>query len=197
MRPWIGLLAAVAGLAAGACEGPAERTPDGRGAGGGPPSDLAACRDRADRLEAELLEARRALEKVRDDGGKAGAADRFRAVRLRIGGLSTPLPVGDKAAPEQLKLILEPVDAAGDTVKRAGALEVRLEPADQAGAAQTWSLTEAQAAETWLSGVGTYGYVLKLAWPEGVARVRARVSFTPAGGEPLQAEATFRAAAAQ
>jgi hypothetical protein len=56
-----------------------------------------------------------------------------------------------------------------------------------------WTFSVDELRQTWLSGLGTYGYILKLPWPAGRApagdRLVLRARFTTLSGEVLTAEA--------
>jgi len=123
--------------------------------------------------------------------------DPFVAVALRFGKYTDILGASGKPADERLKVVLEPLDGEGDAVKRLGALELEAFEGDAVMAKPfaAWRFPPEELAKTWLSGVGTYAYVLKLPWPAdrppkaGPVHLRAR--FTPLGGGPLEAETTL------
>ncbi len=132
--------------------------------------------------------------------------DPFVAIAVRFGKYCDILGAAGKPAgreplgrttDERLKVVLEPLDGEGDVVKRLGALELEAFEGDAATAKPfaAWRFPPEELAKTWLSGLGTYAYVLKLPWPAdrppkaGPVHLRAR--FTPLGGGPLEAETTL------
>ena len=154
---------------------------------------------RSARLEEELLATRQRLAELEGTGRPAHEAakaveDPFRAVALRFGKFTGGLNADGKPGDQRLKVVLEPLDAEGDVVKRAGSLDLEaVEPA--AGGPRTladWKWTREEFARTWLSGLGLYAYVLKLDWPGGKPpasdRVLLRARFTTLSGEVLSAE---------
>jgi len=181
--------AAVLALAAG-CQGPLSRS-----------ERVEMLMARSARLEEELQEARERLAQLEgaeaavSETPRAGAPeDPFRAVALRFGKYTGGLAADGRPGNRMLKVILEPLDAEGDVVKRAGSLELEVLAAD--GAEPTplarWAWPAEEFAKTWLSGVGLYGYVLKLEWPSGRppagGRVLLQARFTTLSGEVLEAE---------
>ena len=154
---------------------------------------------RSARLEEELLATRQRLAEVEGTGRPAPEAaktveDPFRAVALRFGKFTGGLAADGRPGDQRLKVVLEPLDAEGDVVKRAGSLDLEaVEPAP--GGPRTlaeWKWTRQEFAKTWLSGLGLYAYVLKLDWPGGKPpasnRVLLRARFTTLSGEVLSAE---------
>ena len=120
-------------------------------------------------------------------------ADPFRPVALRFSkytGVLEDTPGG------RLKVILEPLDAEGDLVKRAGGLVLEAlvpgEPDKPPDPFHTWTFPVDELRETWISTLGVRGYVLKLPWPEGRRppgkTLILRAAFTPLGAEALRAE---------
>ncbi len=187
------LAALAAGLAGLGCgsesrrEGPAaEFSP--------PPASLV---ERNRRLEAEVLAARRRiaeLEAGRPATPQATPQDLYRAVRVRFGRFTGGLDVDRRPGPERLKVVIEPVDAEGDVVKRAGTLELALydDGGKEPHLIHKWRFGRDELAQTWLSGFGIYAYVLKLDWPGGSppesGKVLLRATFTTLRGEELGAE---------
>ena len=122
--------------------------------------------------------------------------DPYRAVSLQIGSLSGVVDRAAGPAKERLRVLVYPVDAAGDVVKRAGRLDLDvLEPGPKGQPPKPfghWSLPADELAMTWLSGLGEYGYVLRLPWPQGKApateTVLVRAKFTTLDGRSLSAE---------
>ena len=163
---------------------------------------------RSAQLEEELQEARERLAQLEgaeaavSEAPRAGVPeDPFRAVALRFGKYTGGLAADGRPGNQMLKVILEPLDAEGDVVKRAGSLE--LEVLELGGAVPTplarWAWPAEEFAKTWLSGVGLYGYVLKLEWPSGRPpageRVLLRARFTTLSGEVLETEKELALAA--
>ena len=161
---------------------------------------------RSARLEEELFAARRQLAQLTKAGKSAteatepgpdasGPEDPFRAVAVRFGKYTGGLDTDGQPGDERLKVILEPLDAEGDVVKRAGALVLE---AFEAASGEPrlyaqWEWSREELARTWLSGPGLYGYVLKLDWrPEGrppeSGRLMLRARFTTLSEEVLSAE---------
>ncbi|MCX5682950.1 MAG: hypothetical protein NT049_04620 [Planctomycetota bacterium] len=160
------------------------------------------------RLQEELHAAQEKIASLTASGVQPRAAaampaDPFHAVAVRISPLSGVVDAGRTPADQRLRVILEPLDATGDVVKRAGSLE--LEAFEQAPAAspapgatagerlyRLWTFSADDLAETWLSGLGTYAYVLKLPWPDArppadqVLRLKARLKTL--SGQVLQTE---------
>jgi len=129
----------------------------------------------------------------------AAPQDPFRAVAIRFSGFTGVMRGSDKPSEQRLKIVLEPVDAAGDAVKRAGSLDLEaLVPGAKGQPPQTyhrWKFPTDEFAQTWLSGLGSYAYVLWLPWPEGRPpggdTLILRATFTGVGSEVLSAEATI------
>lgn len=125
--------------------------------------------------------------------------DPYRAVSLQIGAGSGVVDRAAGPAKERLRVLIYPVDASGDVVKRAGSLDlVILEPGAKgqpplAKPFGHWSLPADELAMTWLSGLGEYGYVLRLPWPQDKPptseAVIVRARFTTLDGRTLSAEA--------
>ena len=152
----------------------------------------------------------------------APVEDPFRPAAVRFGKYSGVLDENRPATQQRLRVIIELLDASGDVVKRAGSLDLEaLTPpagsekvsgtlrlkvpdtfSDRPGAAppaqagqpfHRWTFSVDELRQTWLSGLGTYGYILKLPWPGGRApagdRLVLRARFTTLSGEVLTAEA--------
>jgi len=123
--------------------------------------------------------------------------DPFRAVAVQFGKGTDVLGLGGKVADERLKVVVEPLDAEGDTVKRAGALELDVFESGAGGAKlyALWKLTPEELAKTWLSGLGTYAYVMKFPWPGGKPpqgdKLVLKMKFTPLEGSALVSETTL------
>jgi len=123
--------------------------------------------------------------------------DMFQAVAIRFGRFTGGIDSAGNPGDRQLKVILEPVDADGDVVKRGGSL--RLDVYTMEGGKprllKQWDWTADQLAETWLSGFGLYYYVLKLDWPGGAppkpGKLLLRATFTTLSGDRLTAEKTI------
>ena len=151
----------------------------------------------------------------------APVEDPFRPAAVRFGKYSGVLDENRPATQQRLRVVIELLDATGDVVKRAGSLnlEALTPPAgsekvsgtlrlkvpdtfsDHPGAAppaqagqpfHRWTFSVDELRQTWLSGLGTYGYILKLPWPAGRAppgdRLVLRAKFTTLSGEVLAAE---------
>jgi len=122
--------------------------------------------------------------------------DPFRALAIRFGGGTAAVDEDGEAGPDGLHVVLQPLDAEGDVVKRAGRLRVEaLLPGNDGGEPgpfHTWTFSQGDLAQTWVDSLGVRGYVMTLRWPGGrtpageAMRVRAR--FTTLGGEGLEAE---------
>ena len=154
---------------------------------------------RSARLEEELLATRQRLAELEGTGRPAPEAakaveDPFRAVAVRFGKFTGGINADGRPGDQRLKVVLEPLDAEGDVVKRAGSLKLEaLEPGGkEATPIGRWAWPTEEFAKTWLSGLGLYAYVLKLDWPGGKPpasdRVLLRARFTALSGEVLQAE---------
>jgi len=168
-------------------------------------------RDR--RSQEELLAAQQRIAQLTASGAQPLAApapveDPFRPAAVRFGKYSGVLDENRPATQQRLKVVIELLDATGDAVKRAGSLDLEaLTPpaAPQAAAApgaappaqagqpfHRWTFSVDELRQTWLTGLGTYGYILKLPWPAGLApagdRLVLRAKFTTLSGEVLTAE---------
>jgi hypothetical protein len=111
--------------------------------------------------------------------------DPYRAVAVRLGSASGVVDRGAGPIRERLRIIVEPLDATGDVVKRAGSLELEArEPAARGQPSpiyHVWKFSAAEMMETWLSGLGGYAYILRLPWPDG----------KPPAGDTLIFKVTF------
>ena len=125
--------------------------------------------------------------------------DPFRPVALQFGGYTEVLDAKAGPAVSRLKVILTPIDADSEIVKRAGSLILEAyEPAAK-GQPPTlyhrWTMPTAEFIQTWIGSLGIRGYVLKLAWPEGrpptATTLILRAKFTTLTGEVLPAETTI------
>ena len=154
---------------------------------------------RSARLEEELLATRQRLAELEGTGRPApeaakAADDPFRAVALRFGKYTGGLAADGRPGDQRLKVVLEPLDAEGDVVKRVGSLDLEAFElvGDKPRTLADWKWTREEFAKTWLSGLGLYAYVLKLDWPGGKPpaseRVLLRARFTTLSGEVLSAE---------
>jgi hypothetical protein len=157
------------------------------------------------RLQEELHAAQEKIAALTASGAQPRAApatveDPFRAVAVRFGRYTGVVDENRPPADQRLRVILEPLDATGDVVKRAGSLELEaFERAPAAGPAapaaaapgerlyHIWTFSMDDLRQTWLSGLGSYGYVLKLPWPEA----------RPPAGQALHLKARFRTLAGQ
>ena len=157
------------------------------------------------RLQEELHAAQQKIAALSASGAQprpaAAPEDPFRAAAVRIGRLSGVVDADRPPADQRLRVILEPLDATGDVVKRAGSIELEaFERAPAAGAAPAagerlyhlWTFSADELAQTWLSGLGSYGYVVKLPWPDArppvgeTLHLRARLKTL--AGQVLEAE---------
>jgi hypothetical protein len=127
--------------------------------------------------------------------------DPYRPLAVRFADPTGPVDEDGQAGPEGLHVVLQPLDAEGDVVKRAGRLRLEVfgPPADgrdagDAGEAtplHVWTFSQDETAETWVDALGVRGYVLTLPWPAGAPSageaVRLRAVFTTLRGETLEA----------
>ena len=166
-------------------------------------------RDR--RSQEELLAAQQRIAQLTASGAQPLAApapveDPFRPAAVRFGKYSGVLDENRPATQQRLKVVIELLDATGDGVKRAGSLDLEAltppaapQPAAAPGAAartgqpfHRWTFSVDELRQTWLSGLGTYGYILKLPLPAGRApagdSLVLRAKFTTLSGEVLTAE---------
>lgn len=122
--------------------------------------------------------------------------DPFRAVALRFGRHTAATSTDGKPGQNQIKIILEPLDAEGDVVKRAGRckIEILTGPAGKAKRIGQWEFSTLEMSRNWLTGpLGLYAYVLRLpiaAGTQGTVTVKAR--FTTLDGRSLIAETTIK-----
>jgi len=152
-------------------------------------------------LRADLLAAQEKVAELRAAGARPQPVptppeDPYRPVAVRFGRYTAALDTAGDGRPDRLKVVLEPLDAEGDVVKRAGRLELdALVPAAGDAPPQpyhTWTFPQDDVAQTWIGSLGIRAYVLKLTWPDGrppqggALLVRAR--FTTPAGETLTAE---------
>jgi len=129
----------------------------------------------------------------------AAPEDPFRAVAIRFSGFTGVEAGGGKAGEQRLKIVLEPLDADGDVVKRAGSLDLEALVAGAKGQPpqvyHRWKFSTDEFAQTWLSGLGAYAYVLWLPWPDGRPpssdALILRATFVGVGGEVLSTETTI------
>ena len=152
------------------------------------------------RLQEELHAAQEKIAALTASGAQPRAApatveDPFRAVAVRFGRYTGVVDENRPPADQRLRVILEPLDATGDVVKRAGSLELEAfeqtpaagpAPGAAAGAGERlyhlWTFSADDLAQTWLSGLGSYGYVIKLPWPNA----------RPPAGETLRLKARLK-----
>jgi len=122
--------------------------------------------------------------------------DPFRALAVRFADPTGAVDEDGQAGPERLHVVLQPLDADTDVVKRAGRLrlEVLRPPADggEATSYHIWTFSKEDLAEMWVDALGVRGYVCTLRWPgdrppAGEA-LRLRAAFTTLAGETLEAE---------
>lgn len=184
------LLAAAAGLGTAGCGGPALSRDE----------EVEMLRTKDLQLQEELLAAQHRIAELTAAGARPAAIPRppedpFRPVAVQFNRY-TGLLAARTPAEERLKIVLEPLDAYGDVIKRAGSLDLEALVPDPAGQPpkpfHRWTLSTEDLAQTWLSGLGAYGYVMKFAWPGGRApagdRLLLRAKFTTVAGEVFTAE---------
>ncbi len=183
---------AAAILAAGAGCGPAALTRD---------DTVQALMAQNRQLQDDLLAAEDRIADLKAAGATPSprperAEDPFRALAVRFGKHTRVLEADDAPSADRLTVIIEPLDAEGETVKRAGRLRLEalvVAPAgDEPRPYHTWTFPQADLAQTWIGSLGIRGYVLNLRWPRGrppegeALLLRAR--FTTLRGEALTAE---------
>lgn len=130
--------------------------------------------------------------------GGVSIDDPFRAIRIELHRLTALVDSDGRPGADALRLVMRPKDAEGDTVKRAGSLQVRLyhlgdgESTQVAGA---WDFKPAELAQEWVAGFGADLYKLELPLPEGrpeSGELLLRVAFTTLDGRKLTAEETLK-----
>ncbi|MFO8015268.1 MAG: hypothetical protein R6X20_18455 [Phycisphaerae bacterium] len=152
-------------------------------------------------LQDQLLAAEDRIAALTADGAEPtprprAPEDPYRALAVRFAGPTGPVDEDPAPGPERLHVVLEPLDADGDVVKRAGRL--RLEALRPGGDGQDptsyhiWTFSQDDLAQTWVDALGVRGYVLTLRWPgdrppEGEALL-LRAAFTTLAAETLRAE---------
>ena len=122
--------------------------------------------------------------------------DPYRALAVRFGPGTVVVDEDNHAGPERLHVVVQPIDAEGDVVKRAGRLQLEaLRPAadgSEPTSYHIWTFPQKDLAETWVNALGVRGYVLTLEWPDGRPAageaILVRAAFTTLGGETLQAQ---------
>ena len=176
-------------------------------------------------LEDGLLASEKKVAELTAPGARpaplpAAPEDPFRPVAVRFSPYGGVVDTGGPVGSERLKVVLELVDATGDRVKRAGRLDLEALAPGPATPGQSpatpwrrpagqpprpyhqWKFSADDLRQTWLSGLGAYGYILRLPWPGGRRlegdRLLLRARFTTLAGEVLTAETeiTLPAAAA-
>jgi len=158
-------------------------------------------------LQEQLLAAEDRIADLKAGGAEPAprpppTEDPFRALAIRFGTGTGPVDEDGQPGPERLQVVLQPLDAEGDVVKRAGRLHLEALRPGADGAEPTpqhaWTFPQADLAETWIGSLGIRGYVMTLRWPDGrppageALLLRAR--FTTLGGETLTAERRVRLA---
>jgi hypothetical protein len=124
------------------------------------------------------------------------AEDPFRPVAVRFSPYGGVVDTGGPVGSERLKVVLELLDATGDRIKRAGRLDLEAltpgPPGQPPRPYHQWKFSADDLRQTWLSGLGAYGYILRLPWPGGRRpegdRLLLRARFTTLAGEVLTAE---------
>jgi hypothetical protein len=176
----------------------------GAGCGGGAISSderIQMLMDKDRHQQEELLACQQKVAQLQASGAKPTPVpvppeDPFAPVAIRFSPYTGVVDADRGPAHERLKIVLEPLDASGDVVKRAGSLD--LEALESAGEGKppkpyhVWAFPMPELIQTWLSGLGAYAYILRLPWPDGrppagnLLILRAR--FTTLGGAVLSAE---------
>ena len=152
-------------------------------------------------LEDNLLASEKKVAELTAAGARPAplpetADDPFRPVAVQFSSYSGVVDAGGPVAAERLKVVLELLDATGDRIKRAGQLDLEALTPASAGEApkpyHRWRFTTDELRQTWLSGMGAYGYILRLPWPDGRRpqgdRLILRARFAALTGEVLTAE---------
>jgi len=122
--------------------------------------------------------------------------DPFRPIAVRFGPHTGGLDIDGVPGDERLKVIVQPLDAEGDVVKRAGRLVLEAFELEGDGKPpkpyHRWELGADALAETWIGSLGIRGYVMKWPWPDGRMpegkMLLLRATFTTLSGEALVAE---------
>jgi len=122
--------------------------------------------------------------------------DPFCPIAVRFGPHTGGLDIDGVPGDERLKVIVQPLDAEGDVVKRAGRLLLEaFEPQGDGNPRKPyhrWELGADALAETWIGSLGIRGYVMKWAWPgdrlPATDALVLRATFTTLSGEALVAE---------
>jgi hypothetical protein len=162
----------------------------------------------SEKLQNEIYELNRRIAELSPEGSgtavpqhsptrlAAESDDPFRATSIGLhratGGTDSDGKVGD----EGLRVVVQPKDASGDVVKRAGAFEIELfDLAIDKGDRRLgkWQYTVDQAAKEWVSGIfGVSGYSFQIPWPEGRVpqhdHLTVAVRMTTLDGRPLTAQ---------
>lgn len=123
------------------------------------------------------------------------ADDPFKAVRVSLHRVTGGMNTDDKPGDEGVRVLVQPEDKNGDTVKRAGAVEIELFDLAAPQDARTvgrWQFTVDQASREWVSGLlGASGYSFELPWQNGPPahdHLTLMVRFTTLDGRPLTAQ---------
>jgi len=172
---------------------------------GGPPlsssQQIAALMAQSRQLEVDLRQREQQIAEL--SGGSAvpppahapAAEDPYRPIAVRFGKFTGLLGAGEPVEKQRLKIIIEPLDAEGDIVKRAGSLRIEAleeEANEEPRLFHRWEFPQEELSQAWLSGLGAYAYILKLPWPNGrgpaANRLLLRATFTTLDGEALPAE---------
>jgi len=193
-------LAAAVGLGAGCASGPHLARED----------QIRLLMDRNQDLSEKLLAAERRVAELAAGGATpaplpATPEDPYRPVAIHLGRGTGGLDSDGTPGDERLKIVIEPLDAEGDVVKRAGRLVVEtFEPGAKGQPPKPfhrWELTARDLAQTWIGSLGIRGYVMKWPWPHGrrpaTDTLIVRAAFATLSGEVLTAEAEVRVAKQQ
>jgi hypothetical protein len=124
------------------------------------------------------------------------ADDPFRAVKIKLHGLTAGIDLDGVAGTDGLRIIVQPVDSYDHVIKRAGAMEIEVFDLAIAGGDRRigkWEFTVDQTAKQWVAGVfGASGYSFELPWPAGKTpqhtRLTLMVRMTTLDGRPLPAQ---------
>lgn len=162
----------------------------------------------SEKLQNEIYELNRRIAEL-SPGGSGSAVpqyspdrlasesdDPFRAVTIGLHRVTGGLDLDGQAGDDGLRVVVQPKDAGGDVVKRAGALEIELfDLAIDQGERRLgqWEFTVDQAAKEWVSGIlGASGYSFQIPWPGGKApehdHLTVLVRMTTLDGRPLTAQ---------
>lgn len=125
--------------------------------------------------------------------------DPFRAVKISLSRVTGGLDLDGKPGDEGVRVVLQPRDAEGDVVKRAGTVQIALFDLALTGGNQRigqWSFTVDQVAHEWVGGFGVDSYSFELKWPGGKLpqhrQLTVVVRFTTLDGRKLTAQKAIK-----